>query len=216
MSAKLERVPAKSQAVRLLSVVALALTTVLTSQALEPSSSTSGSINGHEWVDLGLSVKWASCNVGARNMLDDGNYYAWGETSTKSTYTRDNSETNCVEITDIAGTSRDVARREWGGTWRLPTKAEMQELVDKCAWGWTELGGGYMVTGPNGNNIFLPAEGGYAGPSLMQAGSGGLYWSSTPVDGATDCACMLIFTDSSYDVYWCHRYFGLSVRPVTE
>ncbi|MCD8303544.1 MAG: hypothetical protein LUC86_01770, partial [Prevotellaceae bacterium] len=130
---------------------------------------TSGYINGHEYVDLGLSVKWATCNVGGSYPSVYGDYYAWGETSTKSSYDEDNCKTYNVSMGSIAGNSSyDAARANWGGTWRLPTADEIDELIDKCDWEWTTRGGhaGYKVTGPNGNSIFLPAAGWRYGTSL--------------------------------------------------
>ena len=83
-------------------------------KAAEEARSSTGTINGHQWVDLGLSVKWATCNVGASSPSDYGNYYAWGETRTKSEYTVDNSFTYGINIGDISGDSRyDVARANW-------------------------------------------------------------------------------------------------------
>uniref|UniRef100_UPI0025B2398C PEGA domain-containing protein n=2 Tax=uncultured Muribaculum sp. TaxID=1918613 RepID=UPI0025B2398C len=88
-------------------------------------STTGNTINGHEYVDLGLSVKWAACNVGASSPEDYGNYYAWGETATKAEYTESNSKTYGKTMGDISGNPQyDAARANWGGTWRLPTKAE--------------------------------------------------------------------------------------------
>ena len=80
-------------------------------KAAEEARSTTGTINGHEWVDLGLSVKWATCNVGASSPSDYGNYYAWGETRTKSEYTTDNCSTYGINIGDISGDSRTGAAR---------------------------------------------------------------------------------------------------------
>ena len=127
-----------------------------------------GRINGHEYVDLGLSVRWATCNVGANNPEDYGDYYAWGETKTKKEYTEENCETY-KNIGDIKGTSRDVAHVRWGSPWRMPTEEESQELIDNCDWEWTTLNGveGSKVTSrKNGNSIFLPAAGWRYGTSL--------------------------------------------------
>ena len=180
---------------------------------------TSGFINGHEWVDLGLSVKWATCNVGASSPSDYGNYYAWGETRTKSEYTTDNCSTYGINIGDISGDSRyDAARANWGGTWRLPTQAEMQELIDKCSWTWTSLRGhnGYWVTGPNGSSIFLPAAGYRIGSSLYGAGDKGFYWSSSPYESDARNAYILKFYITYHFQFWCNRYPGHSVRPVSD
>lgn len=180
--------------------------------------------DGHEgngYVDLGLSVKWATCNVGATSPEDYGNYYAWGETSTKSSYTSDNSKTYGKSMgEDIKGNSNyDAARAKWGGSWRMPTDAEMQELIDKCTWKWTTQNGvnGYNVKGPNGNYIFLPAAGYRYGSSLNLAGSGGGYWSSTPSGNDYDSyAYYLDFDSGNQGVYEGSRDIGQSVRPVVE
>ena len=172
-------------------------------------------INGHEYVDLGLSVKWATCNVGANKPEDYGNYYAWGETYS---YTSGNSKTYGKQMNDIKGNSQyDAARDNWGGTWRLPTKAELQELGNKCTWKWTTQNGvkGYKVTGPNGNSIFLPAAG-YYGSSLDDAGELGYYWSSTPDGSISYFAYRLYFDSSGHYVLNIIRSLGLSVRPVAE
>ena len=185
------------------------------------SSSSSGTINGHAYVDLGLSVKWATCNVGASSPEDYGNYYAWGETSTKSSYDEDNSKTygKSSYNYDFGGNaSLDAARANWGGTWRLPTKAEARELKDKCTWTWTTQGGkkGYKVTGPSGQSIFLPAAGGRYESSLNYAGSDGYFWTSTPYEGNAYRAYYLCFDVSSRNVDWSYRCYGRSVRPVSE
>ena len=176
-------------------------------------------IKGHEFVDLGLSVKWATCNVGASQPHGYGNYYAWGETTTKSEYTEDNSRTYGKNMSDISGNGTyDVARANWGGSWRMPTKAEMEELENKCAWTWTSQSGvnGYKVTGPNGNSIFLPAAGCYYGSSRYGVGESGDYWSSSPDEGITLDACSLGFVSGGRNVNWVNRLFGLTVRPVSE
>ena len=181
---------------------------------------THGSSNGHDWVDLGLSVKWATCNVGASKPEDYGNYYAWGETTTKSSYTSDNSKTYGKSMGDISGNSSyDAARANWGGNWRMPTKAELQELIDKCTWTWTTQNGvnGYNVEGPSGASIFLPAAGCRFGSSLYGAGGYGFYWSSSPSDRYdADDAYRLDFNSSYHYMNYDYRYFGQSVRPVLE
>ena len=182
---------------------------------------------GHDWVDLGLSVKWATCNVGANKPEDYGTYYAWGETSTKTEYTEDNSKTygklEGYEIGDIKGNSNyDAARANWGGNWRMPTRSELQELIDKCTWTWTTQNGvnGYNVKGPNGNSIFLPAAGVRIGSSLSDAVFYVYYWSSTPRSNYFDdggySAYGLGFDSGSHNAYSYRRYYGFSVRPVLE
>ena len=176
------------------------------------------SISVHDYVDLGLSVKWARCNIGAFSPEDYGSYFAWGETSVKSSYTVDNCSTWGKSIGDIGGTSRDVAHVNWGGSWRLPTKAEMEELKNKCTWTWTTQGGksGYKVTGPNGNSIFLPAAGYRDETSLGNAGEDGYYWSSTPFEFNSSNAYDLGFYSSYHYVGFCSRNGGHTVRPVSE
>ena len=177
-------------------------------------------ISGHGYVDLGLSVKWATMNVGASSPEDYGSYFAWGETSVKSSYTGDNCSTYGKSIGDIGGTSLDAARANWGGSWRLPTIEEFQELLDNCNWTWTTLNGkaGYeVVSKKNGNSIFLPAAGARYETSLYDAGSFGYYRNSTPFSGDTDDACILYFCSSRHDLgLFYSRYFGYTVRPVSE
>ncbi len=179
---------------------------------------TTGTINGHEWVDLGLSVKWATCNVGASSPSDYGNYYAWGETTTKSDYSIYNSVTYGKSMGSIASNLQyDAARANWGSTWRLPTASEIDELVDKCTWTWTSQGGhnGYKVKGLNGNSIFLPAAGFRYETSLYRAGERGSYWSATPEDKTYGAYALLFFSGNRIG-NWFDRSYGLSVRPVLE
>lgn len=180
----------------------------------------SGSIRGYKYIDLGLpsGLKWAVCNVGASYPEDYGDYYAWGETETKSTYTSDNCSTCNLQMNDISGNSQyDVARKKWGSTWRIPTKSELEEIEDECTWTWTTQGGrnGYKVTGPNGNSIFLPATGYFNGSSLYNVGERGDYWSSTPYDNG-GYASIFNFNSSGRYQNWDNRYYGLTVRPVSE
>lgn len=196
------------------------LLAVLLSSSMLSAQSTRGAINGHEWVDLGLpsGLKWATCNVGASSPSDYGNYYAWGETSPKSSYTEGNCATWEQNIGDIAGTSRDAARQNWGGSWRMPTHAEFGELINNCTWTWTTQNGhnGYKVTGPNGNSIFLPAAGCPYGASSYHVGSDGFYWSSTPYGSSTQRAYIFSFDSGIRNRFWDSRYHGQSVRPVSE
>ena len=180
-------------------------------------------INGHEYVDLGLpsGLKWATCNVGASSPEDYGEYYAWGMTTTPpdDNYIADNCSTYGVEMSDISGNPQyDVASKNWGGSWRMPTEAEQQELIDNCSWEWTTQNGvkGCKVTGPNGNSIFLPFAGYRYRTSLYNDGFIGYYWSSIPYDGICyDAACGLIFDNGGEAVGDC-RVAGFTVRPITE
>ena len=194
--------------------------------------SSTNTINGHEWVDLGLSVKWATKNVGADSPSDYGGYYAWGETRTKSSYDR----SNCFDCLDSKGDSwgtykiggqtritptsgHDTARENWGGTWRMPTDAEFDELCKKCTWTWTTQGGhnGYLVTSKaNGKSIFLPAASSRYGSDTNNVGESGFYWSSTLSSSYSDFARYLYFDSSSHYTFINTRRDGQSVRPVTE
>ena len=172
----------------------------------------------NESVDLGLSVRWAANNVGASSPEDYGDYYAWGETETKENYSTTNSTWYQEDAEDIAGTEYDVAHVKWGGSWRMPTEDECEELIDSCTWTWTTLNGvnGYQVTGSTGNSIFLPAAGYYNGTTLNSAGSYGYYWSSTPYGSNTKYAYVLYFYSGRRSTVWSgyRRCYGRSVRPV--
>jgi hypothetical protein len=192
-------------------------------------------ILGVQAVDLGLSVKWATCNVGANIPEDYGYYFAWGETQSKEnydwrTYKYCNRTFSINTLTKYNADSRygrvdnkttleaqdDAATANWGGAWRMPTKAEQDELRTKCKWVWTTLNGvyGYKVIGPNGNSIFLPAAGYMVGGTLYDAGSRGYYWSSSLNTGNTNNAYFVPF-NSDY-VGWGNycRCYGLAVRLV--
>ena len=192
---------------------------------------TTGTLNGYDWVDLGLSVKWATKNVGASSPSDYGGYYAWGETRTKDNYDWE----SCFDCLDSTGTSwgtykiggktsisptsgHDTARENWGGTWRIPTIAEFEELGTKCKWTWTSQGGheGYKVTGPNGNSIFLPAAGWRHGTDRDRVGEYGYYWSSTLSSSYSYDARGLGFDSSYLGPTNLSRGNGQRVRPVTD
>jgi hypothetical protein len=190
--------------------------------------------NGHKYVDLGLSVKWATCNVGASNPENYGGYFAWGENRPKSTYNLStykwcrgdgNSLTKyctdsgygAVDNKTQLELSDDAARANWGGSWRMPTHDEWTELRQKCTWTWTTQNGvkGFKVTSKtNGRSIFLPAAGFCDGSSLYFAGSRGYYWSSSLITFYQGGA-MYVYFSSSY-VGWDSddRSSGQSVRPV--
>ena len=178
-----------------------------------------------QMVDLGLSVKWAGWNVGASRPEEYGGYYAWGELHEKSDYYWDTYQywdqenDECIFIgNNISGTQYDVARVKWGGSWRMPTLAECQELIKKCTWTWTTYNGvkGQKVTGPNGNSIFLPAAGFRLGTSVDLQGSYGDYWSGTLYEGYSYYAYFLGFGSVSVRWNYYDRIYGHSVRPVSE
>ena len=154
----------------------------------------------HEYVDLGLSVKWATCNVGAANPEEVGGLFAWGETTTKTEYSystykysvdgvRGNYTKYCNEDNKtVLDLEDDVAHAKWGGNWRMPTSAEMDELRRECNWTWTTENGvkGFRVSGKKegyeNNSIFLPVNAfndSVAVATLHQYPEYGVYWSST-------------------------------------
>lgn len=193
----------------------------------------------HESVDLGLSVKWATCNVGAKAPEEYGDYFAWGEIRAKHQFSASNCSSLRVSTKykvsfmglkrsteevyegvlsrDISGSKTyDAARANWGDGWRMPTRAEFKELVKMCKWKWVVINDkcGYQVVGPNGNSIFMPAAG-YVDKSLNSDGSDGFYWSSTPSEQDSTCAYSLTFYGGLV-VGWNKFYYGRSIRPVTD
>ena len=185
----------------------------------------SGYINGYAYVDLGLpsGLKWATCNVGADSPEDySGNYYAWGETTTKTRYTYENCVTNGIAFNDISGNRQyDAATDNWGSSWRSPKRHEMDELINLCEWEWTQVNRVYgcKVIGPNDNYIFLPAAGLYDDVSLISLFTQGGYMCSTPdnSDDELHSACCLFFDEERvYIRSRLYRYYGRTVRPVSE
>ncbi len=178
-----------------------------------------GTLNGHDWVDLGLpsGLRWATCNVGASTPTAYGNYYAWGETSTKTTYS--SSTYTYSDNPTTLPSNRDAATANWGSAWRMPTKEEFEDLKTNCTVTWTTQNGvnGRLFTGPNGNSIFLPAAGYRLGSDLSSAGSDGYYWSSSLGSSDTYHAWYLIFDSGTcYMGSYGGRYGGLSVRAVCQ
>lgn len=193
-----------------------------------------GGAGAREAVDLGLSVKWASCNVGASSPEQYGNYFAWGETVAKSSFTRKNYKyydekgdamTKYPEVgvnTQFELTSSDdAATVNWGAGWRMPTFEEVRELYDKCTFTRTQMNGVYgsLVTGPNGNSIFLPAAGVKSGVEyFISLGAGVYYWTSSLYFlGYEDVAAYVLDGNNnsqSHTVY--ERTFGMPVRPVCD
>ena len=193
----------------------------------------------HEAIDLGLSVMWASCNVGASSPEEYGDYFAWGETEPKSDYyswgtykwcngtsssmTKYNTKTGygIVDNKTQLDLSDDAAHVNCGDKWRMPTYSELGELITDCSWTWTTQNGvnGYRVTSKkNGNSIFLPATGYRFGSTLFTAGSNGRYWSSNLVGDFPDFACHVGFDSDNVSMYFTvgGRHYGLSVRPVYD
>lgn len=203
--------------------------------AMEQTGTGEGGLGyGYEYVDLGLSVKWATCNVGATKSEDYGDYFAWGETTTKTYYywdTYKHSNADWLDITKYCTNSDygtydgkstleladDAARANWGGRWRMPTSAEITELHEQCTWSWTTQNGvsGYKVTSRiNGQYIFLPATGCRSFESIVEVGKQGHYWASTLNEENNIVAHCIFFNDSYVNVTTDSRDAGRAVRPV--
>lgn len=175
-------------------------------------------------VDLGLSVKWACCNVDATAPEEFGGYYAWGEIEEKSYYDESTYlywQNDSVDLgDDICGSRYDVAYIKWGEDWRMPTREEIKELHEKCSWHWSAVNGvmGYEVTGPNGNAIFLPAAGYRYRDGIYGNGSYGTYRSSSVYEDYGYYAYYLLFYEKNGELYreWDYNHCcrGFSVRPV--
>ena len=205
-----------------------------TKQALPWSVVSSGDVEHddhyHHYVDLGLTsgTLWATKNIGADTLYDYGHYFSWGEIKTKETYNKsdyiyhfinDNGEYQYEQLNDIAGTKYDAATAIWGKEWRMPTYSEMEELYTECKWEPMKTShgtNGYLVTGPNGNYIFLPAagylDGEYGG---QQSGNYiGHYWSSTPPEWTGEAPALHF--EKYYTLYpwYSEFYLGCSIRPV--
>ena len=168
---------------------------------------------GHAYVDLGLpsGTKWATMNVGASSETDYGNYYQYGKGAAQ--YAATSGDSNYGGTEDPLDSSVDTASQVWGGSWHMPTRAQMQELIDKCTWSWGTSGGtnGYTVS-KNGKSIFLPAAGNWNNGSQGSVGTSGLYWGSSP--GGSDYAYLLNFDSGSKGMGGSSRLRGCSVRPV--
>ncbi len=177
----------------------------------------SGYVNGFAYVDLGLSVKWASCNVGAYAPDDYGNYYAWGETVVKAEYTLENSVTFNVDIDSIGGDpAYDVATVRYGAPWRLPTRAEVEELVANCDYKWESIHGivgGRLTSRINGNSIFLPGAGHRSMDDLCNL-TYGYYWTSDAL--GLECAATIGMSNTTIIPSVAYRHYGCNVRPVVE
>ena len=182
----------------------------------EQSSSTNNTENGHQYVDLGLSVKWATCNVGTTKPEGYGDYFAWGETRSKSYY--NGSSYTYYDNPTTLPLSADAARANWGGKWRMPTIDEFEELRNNCTWKWTTQNGvnGYKVTSnSNGNYIFLPAAGYRDLGSLYGAGDYGYYWSSSAYGADYSTTALYLYFYSTWkDRKNDYKAAGRSVRPV--
>lgn len=185
----------------------------------EPTLPASGTVVGHQWVDLGLpsGTLWATTNVGATSPEQPGSHYAWGETATKSSYTEANSKTYDQDIWEISGDpAYDVAAAKWGNGWRMPTAVEFAELMCYCPFtSYEKVGNRYVrvfTSAINGRTIMLPSGGQKEGTSSIYPTVCGNYWTST-ADGFTG-AFSYHYGAALDEMGGASRFYGTSVRPV--
>ena len=193
-------------------------------------------IKQFEYVDLGLpsDLKWAKCNIGATSESDYGDYFMWGSTtpntasectwanapfnngSSKYDGTYFNSVKDTVCPNGILAKEYDAASHIMGSDWRMPTKAEIQELIDNTTNEWTQVNGvnGRKFTGSNGNSIFIPAAGYCYDGSVYSVGSYGYVWSSSLYTSGPSNAWYLYFNSGDCNMYYGNHYIGWTVRGV--
>ena len=187
-------------------------------------------------VDLGLSIKWAPCNVGASSPEEYGDYFAWGEIAPKAEYSwktlrfcgdaggnsfsKYNTKEHYGPVDNLLELelADDAARKNLKGKWRTPTREEWAELREKCEWEWTELNGvkGYKVTGPSGKSIFLPCAGIMSNTSPVNAGVRGVYWTASLYPSSPSSAYEFNFGSGGiYTDEESYRSYGLTIRAVS-
>lgn len=174
-----------------------------------------------EYVDLGLSVKWATCNLGANTPYEDGDYYAWGELTTKESYTNANYDyANLESLTELPA-ERDVASVIMGGSWRMPSQSELHELIENCNITFVEEYDGHQVLGYkveskiNGKTVFLPTSG-------FKNETGLVYYNQYEFVRSSLSSTSLVlnygFRNASFNNPFGrprpNNYFGVTIRPV--
>ena len=198
----------------------------------------SGKYGSYEYVDLGLSVKWATANIGAKKLYDSGYYYAWGETKPKEDYSWgtyqwcngvpnaltkycNNDDYGYLGFTDkkaVLDKKDDVASVIMGKKWRMPTADNFLELKENCTWTWGVLNGVYghkMTSNKNGKSIFLPEAGCHHGTESFHQNILGNYWSSTLLDTENPSHAAYFNMGADFNgIYTDERFFGRSVRAV--
>lgn len=216
--------------------------TALTFSTLFLITTFSSAQSKHQYVDLGLSVKWATCNIGADKPEDHGDYFSWGETENKrinnwETYRFTEGDKN--EISKYCGNSQygwheladslsalepddDVAHKKWGGNWRIPTKAQMKELIDNCTWTWTTRNeiNGYLVTGKKpgytNRSIFIPVTGTFDDGKIFNPTKSGHYWSRDCGTVYPPYAYTLELSAREASIGMESRCESIAVRPVCQ
>ena len=195
----------------------------------------SGSVSGYDYVDLGLSVKWATYNIGANSIEEIGEYYAWGETTPYNKFTYNNywwTHDPCSPDRALASLY-DAATVNWSNQWRMPTYEEQEELINACEWVWVDNINGSSVSGyigkstKNGKCIFLPASKFASHNSYeIPTETDGVYWSATAGRGglgdmglqAGSTADCIVFQNPKmeYPVAWgiWNLCKGATIRPV--
>lgn len=168
-------------------------------------------------IDLGLSVKWASFNMGATTATESGGLYHWGDATNSGGFPY----YNAPDVDNICGTEYDIARVNWGSTWRMPSQEEQEELIFHCTWNRTVVNGvkGMRITGYNGNSIFLPPTGFAVANSERSEEHNGYYWVGESYKGDNgDFAYTFYFNEQSYyyNGGYSKNYAKLAIRAVKE
>ena len=201
-----------------------------------PATEETGTYNGHSYVDLGLpsGTLWATCNLGANRPEEYGDYYAWGETVTKSYYsintykyydkhkgvvTKYNISPAYGQVDNlmILNANDDAATNKWGEGWSIPSRNDWNELQNYCEWNWSRQNGiaGYSICGKNGNCIFIPASGYRGSNETRLIGFEARYWTKVLNSGLERAWCTF-YNSSEIKVGACFRGYGCSIRPVLK
>lgn len=208
----------------------------LEEEAAKQGISVSGNVHGFTYVDLGLSVKWATCNVGAKLPYEYGKYFSWGGVKSKSTYNWGSYEYGTssslmkkycfsenygdADDKDLLENVDDAANQNMSSAWRIPTTDQWNELFSELSWSitWNFDGtgtAGVIGTASNGNQIFFPAAGYYDGSSSSGKGDHVMYWTSILSGNYDNEAYYTNFTDQ-WNLKERYRYYGLPVRAVVK
>jgi len=220
-------------------VLALVAICVMPLYGQNPKTATTGTLNGHEWVDLGLpsGTLWATCNVGANAPEEYGDYFAWGETNSKDiynweTYKYANGDRDMIikycndsdfgndgftDTLTILLPEDDAATVNWGSGWQTPSKEQWDELVGNTTKTWTTQNGvtGMLITAKNGVTLFLPAAGIRWDSNHKYEGADCVFWSRSLNSNYLCHAWYLLFDSEGCSLTGDNRFIGYSLRPVT-